>query len=355
MSTAVLSGGDAADARLSAANTSSSTLVTVTVVVCAYTLDRWDDLVGAVESLHQQSRPPAEIIVVSDHNPHLAARIRDAWPDVVALENEEPRGLSGARNTGVRAAHGQIIAFLDDDAVAEPTWLERLLDAYEGEGRVLGAGGAILPRWEAGRPGWFPPEFDWVVGCTYQGMPLGRAQQRNLIGANMSFRRELFAAAGGFQTDMGRIGARPLGCEETELCIRGAQQISGAYYRYEPAARVHHRVPAARATWRYFIARCYSEGLSKAQVSDRVGANAGLASERRYATRTLPAGILAGLADGLLRRQPAGFARAAAIITGLTVTAMGYIRGRWWPQGKAEAGAAGSKPATARKAPAEAA
>lgn len=292
----------------------------VSVVVCAYTLDRWDDLVAAVTSLQQQSRPAAEIIVVIDHNPHLFARVTATWPDITVLENEERRGLSGARNTGVRAARGDIIAFLDDDAVAEREWLAHLSAAYS-DPRVLGVGGAILPRWDSGRPAWFPEEFDWVVGCTYRGVPEVRARQRNMIGANMSFRREIFDAAGDFQTDMGRIGTRPLGCEETELCIRGTQKLPGTYYLFEPLARVHHHVPASRVTWRYFASRCYSEGLSKAQVASRVGADAGLASERTYATRTLPVGVVRNVAAARL-------SRAAAIIAGLAITTVGYVRGR---------------------------
>ena len=314
-------------ANVAAHATQGGNSVTVSVVVCAYTLDRWDDLVAAVTSLQQQSRPPAEIVVVIDHNPHLFERVDATWPGIIVLENEESRGLSGARNTAVRAASSDFIAFLDDDARAEPDWLERLLFAYSEE-QVLGAGGAILPSWESGRPAWFPEEFDWVVGCTYKGMPLVRARQRNLIGANMSFRRELFGVAGNFQTDMGRIGTRPLGCEETELCIRGAQRLPGSYYVYEPAARVHHRVPAIRTTWRYFVSRCYSEGLSKAQVSDRVGADAGLASERHYATRTLPAGVIRGITDALTGGKPGGLGRAVAIISGLAITGVGYLRGR---------------------------
>lgn len=332
----------------------------VSVVVCAYTLDRWDDLVAAVASLQRQSLPPAEIIVVSDHNPHLFERVRAAWstacqPEVVALENEGTRGLSDARNTAVKMVRGDIIAFLDDDAVAEPDWLSLLLAAYRGRD-VLGVGGAIIPAWDGGRPAWFPEEFDWVVGCTYKGMPEHRARQRNLIGANMSFRRELFAVAGDFQADMGRIGTRPLGCEETELCIRGAQLLPGTRYLYEPLARVHHRVPEKRATWSYFVSRCYSEGLSKAQVSDRVGAGAGLATERGYATRTLPAGVLRGIGDAVTRRRPGGMARAAAIVLGLGVTGFGYVRGRLAGRGQsartpAQAGAATEvRPETGAKA-----
>lgn len=308
----------------------------VSVVVCAYTLDRWPDLVAAVTSLRRQHRLPDEIIVVSDHNRELFQRIRETWPvsqdsalpRLFALENEEAVGLSGARNTAVRHAAGDIIAFLDDDAVAEPEWLARLLAPYKDSSYVLGVGGAILPVWDDARPAWFPREFDWVVGCTYQGMPTRRSRRRNLIGANMSFRRELFDVAGHFQTDMGRIGTRPLGCEETELCIRGAQRLPGAYYLHEPSARAHHRVPAQRATWRYFVSRCYAEGLSKAQVSDRVGVGDGLSAERSYVTRTLPLGIFRGLMDAVTRRRPGGLGRAAAIVLGLGMTGAGYARGR---------------------------
>lgn len=330
----------AGTARMSAASVAApasvggNASINVSVVVCAYTLERWDDLVAAVTSLQQQSRPATEIIVVIDHNPHLFERVVMTWPSIVALQNEEARGLSGARNTGIRATTGDIIAFLDDDARAEPDWLECLLDSYAdgAGGQVLGVGGAILPVWESGRPAWFPEEFDWVVGCTYKGMPKTRSRQRNLIGANMSFRRELFAIAGDFQTDMGRVGTLPLGCEETELCIRGAQTLPGGYYLYEPRARVHHRVPPARGTWQYFRSRCYSEGLSKAQVAGRVGSNQGLASERTYTTRTLPAGVMHGLRDAIGGKGAGGrrgaLGRAAAIISGLAITTGGYLRGR---------------------------
>lgn len=303
----------------------SQTATGVSVVVCAYTLDRWDDLQAAIDSLRQQSVLPREIIVVIDHNARLFQRACEQWPDHVVLENAEAQGLSGARNTGVAAATGEVIAFLDDDAAAQPDWIERMLAAYRESG-ASGVGGAIEPKWEAGRPRWFPEEFDWVVGCTYRGMPAGRARVRNLIGANMSFRRELLDAAGGFQTDMGRIGTRPLGCEETELCIRGSQKARGAFYLYDPAVAVRHTVPRGRGTWRYFASRCYSEGLSKAHVSDLVGADAGLASERTYTMRTLPLGVARGLGDAL-RGDGHGLVRAAAILAGLAITSAGYARG----------------------------
>lgn len=299
----------------------------VSVVVCAYTEQRWDMLVAAVASLQRQTVQPREIIVVIDDNASLFARATVQFPDIHVIANREVRGLSGARNSGIAIAQGAVIAFMDEDAVAEPTWLEQLMASYQ-EGHIMGVGGAIIPKWDGGRPAWFPSEFHWVVGCTYRGMPTTTAPIRNLIGCNMSFRRELFMQVGGFRHGMGRIGKNPLGCEETELCIRAQQRWPERTLRYEPQARVHHHVSEERATWRYLSARCYAEGLSKAQVSQLVGANDGLSSEWQYTVQTLPSGVLQGVIDLVYRGDSGGIGRATAIILGLAVTTAGYLRGR---------------------------
>lgn len=302
----------------------------VSVVVCVYTTERWDDIAAALHSLRLQSLPPREIIVVVDHNPPLRDRIAADFVDVTVVPNEARRGLSGARNTGVAIARGSLIAFLDDDAVAAPDWLERLCRCCE-DPRILGATGFVEPVWRGGRPAWFPPEFYWAVGCTYRGMPEARAQVRNLFGGCSCVRREVFDVLGGFSATIGRIGTHGAGCEETELCIRARQHWPHRVFLYEPAARIRHAVPAGRARWHYFSIRCFFEGRSKAQVAHLVGARDGLASERAYALRTLPRGVLQGAADALLRRDPSGLARAAAIAAGLAITAAGYVTG-WGAQ-----------------------
>ncbi len=99
----------------------------ISVIICAYTQERWHDLVAAVESVRRQSVLPHEIIVVIDHNARLLEQVRVHIPDVIVTENYEPRGLSGARNSGIAMAQGALIAFLDDDTIAEPDWLVREL------------------------------------------------------------------------------------------------------------------------------------------------------------------------------------------------------------------------------------
>jgi hypothetical protein len=298
----------------------------VSVIICTYTDDRLADLTAAVESIRAQSIPPIEVIVVVDHNPRLFEHARACFPDAVVIENQETPGLSGARNCGIATARGAIIAFLDDDAVAATDWLEQLLPGYN-DPQIGGVGGAIDPLWSSCAPAWFPEEFNWIVGCTYRGMPEHTTLVRNLIGANMSFRREVFETVGVFRNGIGRLGTQPLGCEETEICIRAHQRWPHRVFLFEPQARVQHRVPAQRTRWAYFRARCYAEGLSKAQIAEFVGTKDGLQSERTYVSRALPRGVVRGVAD-TMRGDATGLGRAAAIVAGLALTCAGYLVGK---------------------------
>ena len=151
------------------------------------------------------------------------------------------------------------------------------------------------------------------------------------MGCNMSLRRTVLAAVGGFDTGLGRHGDNQLGCEETELCIRAGQLFPDGVFLHEPAAVVHHHVPGQRASWRYFRDRCRAEGISKAGVARRVGRSAALASEAGYVRRVLPTGVLTNLGRSL-HGDLAGVARAGAIVAGLGLTATGFLSARWAPR-----------------------
>lgn len=306
----------------------------ISVVICVYTEDRWEDILAAVSSVRAQSYPALETLLVVDHNEALLDRLTKEYKEsgegaaeVRVLANAGPRGLSAGRNTGIAASYGEVIAFLDDDAVAERDWLRHFAAGYA-DPRVMAVGGRTEPIWASGRrPAWFPEEFDWVVGCTYRGLPRGRVEVRNVLGGNASFRREAFDFAGGFATGIGRDGDRlPLGCEETELCIRLTRARPDAVLLIDDRAVIHHRVPGPREHFRYFRTRTYAEGISKALVARSVGADKGLESERRYTTRVLPAGVARGLRDAVLAR-PGGAGRAGAIVTGVLTAAGGYVVG----------------------------
>lgn len=300
----------------------------ISVLICAYTVDRWDQICAAIGSVRAQSLVSTEIILVIDHNSGLFHRAVAAFTDVTVVENREAQGLSGARNTGAALAHGDIVAFLDDDAVAHEDWLKFLADRYQ-DPKIAGVGGLTLPHWQTTRPTWLPEEFYWVIGCNYKGMAPSGAPVRNLIGANMSFRREAFnRVKGGFVTGIGRAATGlPLGCEETEFCIRLAQLAPETVFVIDHRAMISHFVSDSRCTVSYFLSRCFAEGISKAQVAASVGSGDGLSAERAYTTQTLPLGVVRGIGD-LFRGDFSGGGRAAAIVAGLGMTSFGYVRGK---------------------------
>ena len=267
-------------------------------------------------------------MLVIDHNPTLYARARERFPAATVIENPYPPGSSQTWNAGITAATGEIVAFIDDDAVAAPDWLEQLLRHYV-DPQVVGVGGQITPIWSNGRPRWFPEEFDWVVGCSYRGLPETVAPVRNLIGCNMSFRRQVLHDIRLFLTDqgLGHVAGQPIGCDETELCIRLRQQFPDAILLHNPQAVVYHTVPATRARRSYFRSRCYLEGKSKATVSRLVGVDAGLSAERRHTFKTLPRGFGRGIRDAVFKLDFYGLGRAGAILAGLSITTAGYLWG----------------------------
>lgn len=291
-----------------------------TVVICCFTADRWEDLGAAIASVEAQQPRPGLTVVV-DHDPDLLDRIRASYPGVDVLPSEDAPGLSGARNTGLRHVRSPLVAFLDDDARARPGWL-RALTAPFADSSVVGVGGKVEPRWDGARPAWFPPEFDWVVGCTYAGCRTDAGPIRNPLGANMAFRTQAIRSVGGFSDQLGRVGVHPLGCEETEACIRMAHDRPDAVVWYSPQAVVDHRVRPVRASWRYFMSRCFAEGRSKAAL--RRLTHQRLASEREYVRAVLPRAVL----NGLLRthaREPGALQRAGAVMAGLASTTLGYV------------------------------
>lgn len=296
--------------------------LTAAVVICAYTPERWEDLLAAVASALREA-PSDGVVLVIDHNEALLQRAAEAQLGVTLVASAGPPGLSGARNTGVAATSADVVAFLDDDARAHPGWLAALLAPYR-DPDVVATGGRIEPAFDGGRPAWLPPELDWIVGCTYRGMPETAGDVRNVIGAGMSVRRSAFEIAGPFDTGVGRGRSLPVGGEETAFCIRARRLIPGARVVYAPAAAVSHRVPTGRASLRYALTRAWAEGLTKARVAALEGADAGLATERAYVASTLPAAVLRGIGEAVTARDPSGLARSAVVVGVLGVTGAGF-------------------------------
>ena len=298
----------------------------VTVVICAYTMRRWDALQAAVRSVLSQDPRPAQVLVVIDHNAELAARASSELNGAEVLESSGPAGLSGARNTGLAAAAQPVTVFLDDDAEARPGWLAPLIEPYHFPD-VVATGGHVEPSWPSRRPRWLPREFDWVVGCSYLGMPDTAGAIRNPIGANMSMLTAAAIEAGGFDIAIGRVGSPPAGCEETELAIRLTTRQPGAMIYYAPASAVDHHVAPERVKFIYFLRRCWHEGLSKATVVQVAGASVGLKSERRQVALVIPMQVARELSR-LLRGDLSAALRVGTTLSGVTAAAAGFLTGQ---------------------------
>lgn len=300
------------------------------IIICAYTLDRWDELQRAIEAIGHQTRQPRQTILVIDNNEALLHRSIEAFPEITVVANHHGAGASGGRNTGYDLCDASIMVFLDDDAWPEPGWLAALVAPVMSDARVLGTGGSLVPLWRGGRPLWFTDEFNWIVGCTYTGMPTTRAPIRNPICANMSVRKEVFERAGGFEQALSRldVGGVVTGtAEETEFSIRAHQRSPGGHWLYVPDAQVTHVVPASRSTWKYYVGRCRLEGASKAILTDLIGTESGLASERAYVRSVLPRAVGREILS-FLRGDRSALRRAGAIVAGIGYTAWEYGRVR---------------------------
>ena len=294
-----------------------SPLGRVSVVACIFDDARLVNLCTSIELVKLQLPPPSEIVIVVNGDEELAQLVRRSLNDVTIVTCRQ-LGVSYAREHGIATASGDIVAFIDDDAIPSPNWLEQLVKPFE-HPDVMMTSGWIVPKWVTSRPRWFPDEFLWVVGCSYEGLPESGAVIRNPIGASMAIRKSIIDDVGMFESRLGRNSADGNGCEETEYAIRAHQRFPEMVVIHAADSVVEHLVPAGRTTLRYFLTRCWREGRSKAILVDIAGRDDSLSAERNYVRSTLPKGV----AKGLRRVTTSG--RSAAIIGGAVTTAAGYV------------------------------
>lgn len=299
-------------------------MLTASVVICAYTEERWDLLLQSVESVLQQDRKPIEVIVCVDHNDALLRRCHRKWAPgsderpipVLVIANKYEGHLGSARNSASEITHGDIVVFLDDDARADRDWLERLLEPYDDE-RVIAVGGAPLPEFEQERPGWFPFEFDWVFGCAYVGLPETRATQARLIGANMSVRRNALMAIDGFHSD---------NHDDMDMCHRLVHVFPDKRIVYDPTARIRHYVPSTRTTWHYFWRRCFFVNKGKVEAFSQMEEAASLSADVGFVSGALGRGVPRALGQAA-KGDVWGVGRAGAIVAGIVLAGAGHLAG----------------------------
>ncbi|WP_435553077.1 glucosyl-dolichyl phosphate glucuronosyltransferase [Natrinema sp. CGMCC1.2065] len=236
----------------------------VSVVICTYAMDRYDVFSECVDSVLAQTYDPLEIVLVVDGNEPVFDRVRDDYgglEDVVLHCNDENQGISYSRTRGAEIATGDVVAFIDDDAVAEEDWVAELARVYA-ETDAIAVGGHVASDWVTEKPDFFPAEFYWLVGCDERGMGDHMEELRNTYGSNISYRRDVFLAVGGYDENTGRKGDRHIQAHEAPVCIRMANTY-GKGVIYNTDAVVHHKLFDYRGDFRWLVARSFWQGYSK--------------------------------------------------------------------------------------------
>jgi len=297
------------------------------VTVCICTHNRPSYLRDCLEGLRRQTAGPDHfsILVVDSASHHdEAAEIAllvAAIPNARMVRVERP-GVSLARNVGAAATDTDYIAYIDDDAVPEPDWIERILHVIR-EGRPALIGGRILPLWEAPLPAWWPASLRGslsIIEAEGRGEYRGSGLPKDLepYGANMVVHLPALRAVGGFVESSGRVGDMLLSDEEVQLAWR--LQAAGYSARYDSRIVVQHQIQAARLTPSWLLSRLYWQGVSTVLTRRRLGLSLEVWRElpRRLAVAAVlaPAGLVSRHSPWLLACRwrlayAAGFVRAA--------------------------------------------
>ncbi|WP_213814732.1 glycosyltransferase family 2 protein [Glaciihabitans sp. dw_435] len=303
--------------------TPTSTVLTVTVVICAHAGSGWIDLNAAIASAARQ--PEArEVIVVVDHDDALLRRTSERWGSLTTVvSNVGPRGLAGARNTALGIASGDVIAFLDDDAAAEPGWLAQMLTHYSDD-KVVAVGGSARPVWPTPvAPVRLPPELLCAVGCTWVYSPAEQAALSSVVDCSVSFRRSALIAVGGFAD--GRSTSTLVSRRADELAVWSRLRASDPRSQvvFEPSSRVTHRVDGDGMRWSRLASSFFAVGMTRSALLDRAVYGGALRFEGRFVAVMLPRAMGRELLAG---HPTAALSIVVAVVCGAVGFGWGAVR-----------------------------
>ncbi len=242
--------------------------VLVSVVVCTH--NRAAFLQKCLDSLlRQENHAPFEVIVVDNNSADRTAQTVEATRRETSIPFQyiflQEIGLSRARNAGIDAARGDLIAFIDDDAMADVHWIQEIEKGFALYPHAVAQGGAVTGDYEIPKPAWLGADLLLAVSVGEMGDRMRLMNGREVpLGCNMAFRRQAFQRHGEFLANLGRTGASLLAAEEVEFCIRLYKQNESIVYN--PKMQIKHWVPKERLTQTYIRQRMYWNGRSIARI-----------------------------------------------------------------------------------------
>jgi glycosyltransferase involved in cell wall biosynthesis len=239
----------------------------LSVVISAYSLDRYDDLTSVLNGLKKQTYKYFETIVVIDENKELINKINEyieanGIKNTTLIFNPKNRGLSYSRNVGIKNTSGSIVAFIDDDATPADDWVKNIIDTFLENESIGAVTGDVVPLWENESMAWFPKELYWMISCSYVMTPTMKTEVERGFGTNMAFRRAIFDKIGCFDTYLGINGKKWIGGEDTAMFLK----IKSANFKviFNPKIRVQHKIYLSRLNPRNIAKRSFNGGYSVA-------------------------------------------------------------------------------------------
>jgi glycosyltransferase involved in cell wall biosynthesis len=248
----------------------------VSVVICTYSMDRYEVFCGAVNSVIQQTYEPLEVVLIVDGNEIVYERVVTKYGEVenvLCHNNDENRGITYSRTEGAELASGEIVAIIDDDAEADPDWIETLVEMYEETGAVA-VGDQVIPDWQVEKPDFFPDEFYLLVNREEKGFSEHMEEIRNTYGSNISSRRDVLLNVGGYDANTGRKGDKHIQAHESTIGARIRREYGRGVVN-DPDEKVHHKLFEYRDDCRWLENRSFWQGYSKRimdhMISDAAG------------------------------------------------------------------------------------
>ncbi len=255
---------------------------------------------NCVASLEIQTHLPYEVLLVVDtpDERNTFSRIFTGNRKILLKAiSSGKKGLATARNYGVEASSGEIVAFIDDDATAGPQWLSEIEKSFLANPGAAVVGGPVKPVFE-GKP--INEKWNWIIGCTSR-----RPLTERPIGCNMAVSRSVFETIDGFDETLGRVKKQLAIGEETDLFLRIQEKMPGSQIICNPSSVVFHKVPERRTTLRYMMRRAYQEGMGKAMMGKKHSLSTEKTFLRYYMTHpdwyTVP--VLGATGFGFLRSK----------------------------------------------------
>ncbi|MCX5963333.1 MAG: glycosyltransferase family A protein [Cyanobacteria bacterium] len=258
----------------------------ISAIICTHNRDRY--LAKAIESLLIQTCENYEILIIDNASTDRTAEVAESYLDNprVRYHYEVKVGLSIARNTGAQLATSPLIAYLDDDAIASPQWLQTFIEAYAQDPKLAISGGKVTLIWECAKPEWLSENLSGNLGFYDLGDQPVKIDQPGLTprGLNYAMRRTFLDQVGGFDLNLGRVGKNLLSNEELHMTNLALQ--SGWNVTYLPNAIAGHHVAPERVKRSWFLERGWWQGISEC-YREQLAGEAGFGQLRRGSERLL--------------------------------------------------------------------